>query len=152
VSPLETQLLFARAVLLILLYTFVGAVAVVAYLELHASRRAELEDTPAAPGTRLIILNGADSGRPAGTSLPVASVSAIGRDLDNEIVLADPTVSGRHAVINLREGAWWVEDLGSTNGTYVNGATVELGRPTISRSGDTVRVGAVRMRLVTPEL
>ncbi|MFN2114887.1 MAG: FHA domain-containing protein, partial [Anaerolineae bacterium] len=104
------------------------------------------------PGTRLIVLDGASSGRQPGTSLPVAAVSAIGRDLDNEIVLADPTVSGRHAVVNLRDGAWWIEDLGSTNGTYLNGAAIVPGRPAISRSGDTIRVGAVRLRLVTPEL
>lgn len=151
-SPLESQLLFARAILLLLLYTFIGAVAVVTYLDLRASRRAAAVSKWAAPTTRLIVLDGAGSGRPAGTSLPVAPVTALGRDLDNEIVLADATVSGRHAVINLREGAWWVEDLASTNGTFVNGTPVRPQAPVITRSGDVVRVGAVRLRLVTPEL
>jgi pSer/pThr/pTyr-binding forkhead associated (FHA) protein len=45
-----------------------------------------------------------------------------------------------------------VEDLGSTNGTFVNGKAVEPGAPVITRSGDVVRLGAVRLRLVTPDL
>lgn len=151
-SPLESQLLFARALLLLVLYAFIAAVAVVAYRDLRAARHQAEEMESTAPGTRLIVLDGAGSGRPPGTSLPVLPVTGIGRDLDNEVVLADPTVSGRHAVINLRDGAWWVEDLGSTNGTFVNGKAVEPGAPVITRSGDVVRLGAVRLRLVTPDL
>jgi len=49
----------------------------------------------------------------------------IGRGLDCSIVLSDPSSSRVHAVIIHREGAWWVRDAESSNGTYVNGQKVD---------------------------
>lgn len=149
-TPLETQLLFSRAVVLILLYTLVVAVGVVAWQDLRASRRAGSAGASLADAARLIVLDGADSDRPAGTAFPLEAVTSVGRDLDNEIVLADPTISGRHACLSIREGSWWIEDLASTNGSFVNGEEVVAGTPTLLRSGDLVQVGAIKMRLVTP--
>jgi len=45
----------------------------------------------------------------------------IGRDGSNDIAVDDPQMSARHARIFLVEGKFWVEDLGSRNGTYLNG-------------------------------
>ncbi len=150
-SAAESQLFFARALLLILLYSFVGAVAILLWRELRAARRLPAEARGRGPGARLIVLDGGQSDRPAGTAFSLPEVAAIGRDLDNQLVFVDPTVSGRHAVTNLRDGAWWIEDLGSTNGTFVNGRTVEPGRPALLRSGDLLQVGGIRLRLVAPE-
>ena len=49
----------------------------------------------------------------------------IGTDLDNDLVLDDPFVSAFHCRLRFADGAWWVRDLGSTNGTSVNGLRVE---------------------------
>lgn len=49
----------------------------------------------------------------------------IGRGPDNDLVIDDPCVSLRHAAVSLREGTWWLKDLGSTNGTLVNGQRIE---------------------------
>lgn len=156
-SPIEAQLFFARAVLLILLYGFAGAVGLAAWRELRAAERVGPRPGGAGrvaetPGARLIVLDGGASDRPPGTSFALAAVTAIGRDLDNEIVVQDPAVSGRHAVFNCRESTWWVEDLGSTNGTVVNGQRLAANAPMIVRSGDVIQVGAVRLRLVAPGL
>ena len=62
----------------------------------------------------------------------------IGRDDDNSIRLEDTKVSRHHAVVRPREGKWFVEDLDSTNGVYVNGAKVKQAE---LRRGDQVRVG-----------
>ena len=48
----------------------------------------------------------------------------VGRKPDNDIVLDNPTVSGHHCKIYEAGGTWFVEDLNSTNGTYVNGKKV----------------------------
>ncbi len=149
-TPLETQLLFSRAVVLILLYTLIVAVGLVAWQDLRASRRTAAGPS-IADSARLIVLDGADSDRAPGTSFPLEPVTALGRDLDNEIVLADPTISGRHACLSIREGTWWIEDLGSTNGSFVNDEEVDSDTPALLRSGDLVQVGAIKMRLVTPD-
>jgi hypothetical protein len=152
VSAVETQLLFARAVLLVLLYAFVGAIGAVAWFELRLAGRRDGTTPSPAPSTRLIVLDGGQSGRPPGTSFTVETVTALGRDLDNQVVLVEPTISGRHAVVNQREGAWWIEDLRSTNGTYVNGTRLAPESPAILRSGDVLQLGTVRLRLVSPDL
>lgn len=53
------------------------------------------------------------------------SCLTVGRRSDNDIVIDDPTVSGRHCRISLQGGVYFVEDLGSTNGTYVNGKRIQ---------------------------
>lgn len=65
----------------------------------------------------------------------------IGRTAENDIHLRDTTVSKQHAVAYLNEGQPIVEDLGSFNGTFVNGRSV---KKTVLRSGDTLREGGNR--------
>jgi hypothetical protein len=151
VTALETQLLLARLMLLALLYTFVAGVGMIAWLDLRVARggKVQLRTTPG--GCRLIVLHGAASDRPAGTAFPLGAATSIGRDLDNEIVLADPTVSARHAVVSRRSGAWWLEDLASTNGTFVNGRQIAPETPELLRSGDVVQIGEVRMRIAAAD-
>lgn len=67
---------------------------------------------------------------------------AIGRRDSNTIQIDDPSVSGSHAVLTRREdGDYTLEDLGSTNGTRLNGKHLE--RATRLRSGDRVRFGKI---------
>jgi two-component system, cell cycle response regulator len=68
------------------------------------------------------------------------TISAIGRDLDCEITISHGTVSRRHAELRGRRNARTVEDLGSTNGIYVNGAPVK--KADLS-SGDFIKIGEV---------
>lgn len=49
----------------------------------------------------------------------------IGRDPTCDIVVTDPYISRRHARIFFRDGKWYVEDLGSRNGTFVNGEDIK---------------------------
>jgi diguanylate cyclase (GGDEF)-like protein len=69
---------------------------------------------------------------------PTAGPLTIGRGGDNNIVLESDSVSRRHARFEQREGAWWVTDLGSTNGTYVNDDQVGEHR---LRRADHVKIG-----------
>lgn len=150
-DPLEAQLLLVRLLFLALAYCFVGAVGLVVWRELVGRGGADRPATEA-PGPRLIVIAGGASDRPAGSSFNLAAVTSVGRDLDNLIVLQDPTVSGRHAVIHHRDGAWWAEDLGSTNGTRLNGKAALPLQPALLRSGDLLQFGSVRLRLVSPDL
>ena len=67
----------------------------------------------------------------------------IGRSEESEIVLVDPSVSRAHAVVEVRGGEPVVRDVGSTNGTFVNGRRVRS-RPL--RDGDELLFGDTKMR------
>jgi signal transduction histidine kinase/pSer/pThr/pTyr-binding forkhead associated (FHA) protein len=87
----------------------------------------------------LLILQGPDKGRRF--ELPDAP-ALVGRD-SGQLPLTDNTVSRRHCELLPSDGAWIVRDLGSSNGTYVNGARVNI-RSTL-KVGDQVRVGRTLM-------
>ena len=67
----------------------------------------------------------------------------VGRAPDNDVVVGDPATSGRHGRIEVRGGAFWISDLGSTNGTLVNG------EPVIEKQlshGDLIAIGQNTIR------
>ena len=63
----------------------------------------------------------------------------IGRDPACDLPLEDETISLRHSKLSFHHKQWWVEDLGSTNGTFVNETLVE--EPIALTSGDRLRLG-----------
>ena len=73
----------------------------------------------------------------------VKGKSRIGRGEESEIVLLDPSVSRAHAVVEVTAGVAVVRDLGSTNGTFVNGRRVASES---LHDGDELRLGNTRMR------
>ncbi|HEY5257947.1 MAG TPA: FhaA domain-containing protein [Candidatus Baltobacteraceae bacterium] len=75
---------------------------------------------------------------------PVDGALRVGRADDSELKLADPSVSRRHAVVDLDRGAPFVRDLGSRNGTFVNGERIHVRRLS---PGDLVVFGKTEMRL-----
>lgn len=80
-----------------------------------------------------------------GMKLDVLGPVVIGRSPGADIVIPEPYVSGRHARFTLQGPALIVEDLGSTNGTLVNGHSVF--EPAILRDGDEIEVGDVVLKV-----
>jgi pSer/pThr/pTyr-binding forkhead associated (FHA) protein len=81
-----------------------------------------------------------------GTTLPLREAGTIiGRNPECALVLDDDFASGRHARIFTRDGAWFVEDLGSTNGTYLG--SERLTNPTRVEAGSTLRIGKTVVEL-----
>lgn len=72
----------------------------------------------------------------------------IGRNPDNDVVVSDPSVSRHHAMLELVDSAWRLRDLGSRNGTYLNGSRVD--RVVRVQSGDRIEVGDSTFRLGEP--
>lgn len=87
-------------------------------------------------GARLIIRH--DPTTQQEFPLPTEAVT-LGREAINEIVLYDPEVSRRHTEISYQDGRFIVSDLGSTNGTFVNGR--RIGGPTPLSDGDVIEMG-----------
>jgi pSer/pThr/pTyr-binding forkhead associated (FHA) protein len=71
----------------------------------------------------------------------------VGKSLDNDLVLADETVSRHHVDIVQEGGGFVVRDMGSTNGTIVDGARI---REAFLRSGATITIGRVRVQVHLP--
>ena len=92
--------------------------------------------------TQVVILEGSGAGETV--SLDQAPL-LIGRGNDAAIRLDDDYVSTRHAVINHGDGQWYVEDLGSTNGTYVG--STRITQPTSIALGTQVRIGKTVLEL-----
>jgi pSer/pThr/pTyr-binding forkhead associated (FHA) protein len=68
------------------------------------------------------------------------SETGLGKAPHNQVVVGDPTVSSAHAVILSRGGEYSIVDLGSRNGTYVDGEKLG-GEPRVLKHGDTIRLG-----------
>jgi diguanylate cyclase (GGDEF)-like protein len=91
----------------------------------------------------LMVLYVREGKRLVGRVLPLEATIGeifIGRTPDNALVLDDGSVSRRHASLLYGDDGWTLRDLGSTNGTFVNGVRV---REALLRDGDRVRVGGV---------
>jgi hypothetical protein len=93
----------------------------------------------AGPGSRLVAETGGTVSLPEGTTL-------IGREATLGLALPDPsTLSRRHAELVKQGDHLLVRDLGSTNGTFVNGRKIDSDTPV--QAGDTVQFGAVRFKV-----
>lgn len=80
-----------------------------------------------------------------GTTFDLTSEVKVGRSVDCQLILDDDYVSTRHARIYSDGTQVVVEDLGSTNGTYVNGSRITV--PTAVTAADTVRIGRTHLGL-----
>jgi hypothetical protein len=138
--------------LLALLWLFVIAAVRTIRSDLWGSSRAAARPAPApraqgkpakrTAARRLVVTEGAL----AGTTISLGEVPVtLGRADDSTLVLTDDYASSRHARLVPGEGAWLVEDLGSTNGTYLGSNKVS--RPTPVPLGQPIRIGKTVMEL-----
>ena len=153
---LQVPLLAAKALILLLLFAFIYAVMSRSIGDL----RKIPDDEPYVPGQSR---NGRKPYRARANGVPEFVVedsdilapetrfeigdgeTSVGRSSGSTIVLrSDDYASGSHAQLTRHGGLLYVEDLGSTNGTFVNGRKTV--RATPIRHGDTVRVGSTTFR------
>jgi pSer/pThr/pTyr-binding forkhead associated (FHA) protein len=149
----EEALLLLKVAFLVLLYFFIWRIVRTASRDLrlpqesmvlapHQARQL-LGSAQVATG-RLVVLQSPVLEQGSARALDSAAV-AVGRGPQNDLVLeGDEFASVAHARFEPRRDGVWVEDVGSTNGTYVNGARLE--KPRRLRAGDVVRVGETDLR------
>jgi len=164
----ELTLTIIRLGLLVLLWIFVFSVVGVLRGDLYGTRvvnrlprRRTPERAPAAPprakapttpkpkprrGSRLPSSLTVTEGPLTGTSLRLReSGTLIGRNPECALVLDDDFASGRHARIFERDGSWFVEDLGSTNGTFLGSQKLTSAMPV--ETGSVLRIGKTVVEL-----
>ncbi|HEX8938914.1 MAG TPA: FHA domain-containing protein [Candidatus Limnocylindrales bacterium] len=137
------SLWIARLAFLGLLYLFLFAVVRVLLRDLRSAAR-----EPGSELGRLVVVASPEGEPPPGAVFPLDAVTTLGRDVNNTVVIDDAFASAQHAALTFRGRAWYLEDRGSTNGTYVNGSLIEDIAPL--GFGDEIQVGRVRLRLERP--
>jgi hypothetical protein len=88
-----------------------------------------------APAELVVVVSDSLQGR----RYPVGAATVIGRSDDADVVVDDSYASDLHVRVGMQNGTMTVHDLGSTNGTYVNGRRITV--PTAVVLGDSVQVG-----------
>ncbi|MBA2357323.1 MAG: FHA domain-containing protein [Actinobacteria bacterium] len=149
----EEALLILKIAFLFLLYLFIWRIVRTASRDLRLPQESmvlpphqarALIGRPSVPSGRLVVL--ASPAVEVGTEQVLDSAPlTVGRGSQNDVPLdRDDFASGRHARFEPRRDGVWVEDVGSTNGTYVNGARLSQARRL--RPGDVVRIGQTDLR------
>ena len=150
----DTALLILKIAFLVLLYLFIWRIVRTASRDLRLpqesfilapSREGGLATAPPPIRSgRLVVVKSPELDEGTDFELNSAQLT-VGRGGQNDIPLsADEYASARHARFEPRQDGVWVQDLGSTNGTYLNGTRLE--RPRRLAIGDIVRVGETDLR------
>ncbi|MCU1453791.1 MAG: hypothetical protein JWN46_1937 [Acidimicrobiales bacterium] len=150
----EQLLTILKLCLLVLLYLFFLRVLRAVWAELRAPKKVEqrpqkakrearkVQRKAATPAQLAVIEPPAQKGRTYSLSDEVT----VGRAAGCQVTLDDTYASQIHARLFLREGQTFVEDLGSTNGTYLNRKKVQ--GPMVMQRGDRLQIGNTVMELV----
>jgi FHA domain len=151
----QTVLLILKIAFLVLLYLFIWRIVRAAGRDVRLPQESFVlgpseaqalgfSRGPAVTTGALVVVRSDALGEGERFELDTAPV-AVGRGTENDIPLdGDEYASSKHARIEPRRDGVWVEDVGSTNGTYING--VKLDRPRRLTPGDVVRVGGTDFR------
>jgi hypothetical protein len=152
-AQVETTLLVLKLAFFVLLYVFIWRIVRSAARDLRLPQEsmilapqqvAGLIPQPARALGRLVVL--ASPALDEGAEIELdSSPLTVGRGETNDVaVTADEYASARHARFEPRRDGVWIEDIGSTNGTFVNGIRVTRERRLVP--GDVVRIGETDLR------
>jgi FHA domain-containing protein len=156
-AAVDEVLLVLKIAFLVLLYLFIWRIVRTAARDLRLpqesfilapSSAAGVQSARRGPPTgRLVVVKSPDLDEGEDFELDSAQLT-IGRGRQNDIPIGtDEYASARHARFEPRQDGVWVQDLGSTNGTYLNGMRLE--HPRRLTQGDIVRVGETDLRYET---
>lgn len=134
---IDVALLAGRLLMLALLYLFLFAAVRTGIGLVSSGRKAS------AGAFAVTVTQGSSSLK--GTTIAINGPIIIGRSPGADIVVGDDFVSGRHARIFPSGAQAILEDLGSTNGTLLNGTRITA--PTHVKPGDLIDVGSVRLKV-----
>jgi len=137
-SP-ELLLLIIRILIAAILYVFLGTILVYLWKDLQSDKRVK-HISPEAHLEKI-------EGEALESMYPLEEINLIGRAADNTLILNDNTISGYHARLSYQNEQWWLEDLGSRNGTFVN--ELPVSEPLVITYGDVLGFGKTRLRLAS---
>jgi pSer/pThr/pTyr-binding forkhead associated (FHA) protein len=152
-AAVDEVLLLLKIAFLVLLYVFIWRIVRTASKDLRLPQESFIlapsagglhSAQPSLRSGRLVVVRSPDLSEGEDFELNSAQLT-IGRGNQNDVAIGtDEYASARHARFEPRQDGVWVQDLGSTNGTYLNGT--RLDRPRRLSRGDIVRVGETDLR------
>ncbi len=144
---LDVFLLILRLLLIVLLYLFLMQVVIAITRDLR--KVAPVNEAGAASAQavlgHLVVVDSGPSKIAPGTRFELLPQTTIGRGPTNTIQIAENFISGEHTRMWYRNGTWYVQDAGSTNGTYLNRQPARDALP--ARIGDILQVGFIYFKL-----
>jgi hypothetical protein len=147
ISPsVNIIILLLRVAVVLLLYFFLWQVLRYVMRDLQTGG-SHTSGASSSPYGQLVVVRAGQSGVTVGKTFPLGPSTIIGRSLENcEIALNDSFLSAQHARLELQGDIWVLEDLRSTNGTFLN--DMEVRDSAIVENGDIIRVGRVELRVM----
>lgn len=144
---LDVFLLILRLLFIVLLYLFLMQVVIAITRDLRKTSVAADLGTSKAPPVlgHLVVVDSGPSRLVPGTRFDLMPQTTIGRGPTCTIQIPESFVSGEHTRIWFRNGSWYVQDAGSTNGTFLNNQPAR--EALAARFGDIVQVGYIRFKL-----
>jgi pSer/pThr/pTyr-binding forkhead associated (FHA) protein len=139
---IDSFLVILRLLFIVLLYLFLMQVVIAITRDLKRGKSAA--PMPTTLG-HLIVVHSGPSNIAPGTSFQLLPQTTIGRGPTNTIRIQDQTVSAEHTRLSYQNGTWYVQDAGSSNGTFVNEQPAR--EPLPAKVGDVIRVGYIRFQL-----
>ena len=144
---LDVFLFILRLLFIVLLYLFLMQVVIAITRDLRKTATASESSLNKAPPIvgHLIVVDSGPSTILPGTRFDLSPQTTIGRGPTNTIQLTDNFISGENTRLWFRNGLWYVQDAGSTNGTFVNNQPAR--EALAARFGDIIRVGFISFKL-----
>lgn len=144
---LDVFLLILRLLLIVLLYLFLMQVVIAITRDLRKTAAISADVAGKAPPVigHLVVVDSGPSAVLPGTRFDLQPQTTIGRGPTNTIQLTDNFISGEHTRLWFRNGVWYVQDAGSTNGTFVNNQPAR--DALAAKLGDIIQVGFIRFKL-----
>ncbi|MFZ4827971.1 MAG: FHA domain-containing protein [Phototrophicaceae bacterium] len=140
----EFALHVAQYLPLVLLYGFMGLLAYGLRLEFqHLESPSRI--TNETHGKLIQLRKAMDDFSPTDKIYPIFLRTTIGRNGDNTLQIEDDYLSSNHAHLYLRDNIWWLEDLGSRNGTLLN--NIEIKQAVIITHGDIISMGNIHLKI-----
>lgn len=144
---LDIFLLILRLLFIVLLYLFLMQVVIVITRDLRKSAVISVNAVDKALPVlgHLVVVDSGPSNILPGTRFDLVPQTTIGRGPTNSIQLTDNSISSEHTHIWNRNNVWYVQDTGSTNGTWVNNQPAIDALP--AKAGDIVQIGYITFKL-----
>jgi len=136
-----------KYVFILLVYLFIYWIARLIYLDIRTTYRGRPRRQQQGQPYLKLVNRRDELDFPAADAYPLGTVTTVGRSAGNDIVLPDSYLSAKHALFRADGQQFAVEDLASTNGTFVNGT--RLAQAAALKNGDRITLGRLTFLFVS---
>ena len=140
-------------IFIVILYFIIYYALKIMYKDIKVNNVRKNENPPKPPKKKVkknygieVISTGESTNIKKGTIIPIIDIITIGRKEDNSVVLQDRHTSGNHAKLIVKENNLYIQDLHSTNGTFVNGKKISTNVKLLGR--EEIQIGTTVFRVL----